>query len=167
MAQKMNGESEEKKPDYVVDLEAAYGPPSEEGFGSAVFLETVSKDGDLEGLARKYYEHFVGDKWQEWGEETWMAPWKEVYARKAGTKHNVVKELKGIDDDSAAISIPMFLEGNENADAAVEALAAAYDDPAVTDFRVYTIGDGEAMSGVLLAGERENGEATFLVFLMD
>ena len=48
------------------------------------------------------------------------------------------------------------------------ALAAAYDDPAVTDLRVYNLGDGGAMSGLLVAGYRKGtGEATFLVFLMD
>ena len=46
--------------------------------------------------------------------------------------------------------------------------AAAFDDPAVTELRVFNLGDGEAMSGLLVAGRRQaTGEATFLVFLMD
>jgi hypothetical protein len=66
------------------------------------------------------------------------------------------------------LSIPMILEVVENAEAARQALAAAYDDAAVTGLAVYTVGDGEAMSGLLVAGRRgETGEATFLVFLMD
>ena len=62
----------------------------------------------------------------------------------------------------------MILEGVEGAEQARAALAAAYDDPAVTELRVFNLGDGEAMSGLLVAGRRgATGEATFLVFLMD
>lgn len=154
-------------PDYVSDLQAMYGAPSEEGFGSAVFFEVMDEDGDLEELAKKYYEHFVGHLWEEWGEDAWMGPWKEVYVREVDTAHDTEKELKGIEDRSVKQSIPMILEYIENADEAVKALAVAYDAPEVADFRVYAIGDGEAMSGVILAGKRENGEAVFLVFLMD
>jgi hypothetical protein len=157
----------EKKPDYVLALEKAYGPPSQEGFGSAVFFEKVEEDSEMEEAARKYYEHFVGDRWAEWGEETWMSAWKEVYARKSGAKHDIVKELQGIDDFNASMSVPMILDVVENTDEAKEALSGAYDGPEVADLGIYTIGDGEAMSGLLIAGRREKGEATLLVFLMD
>ena len=56
----------------------------------------------------------------------------------------------------------------ENAEAARQALPAAYDDLAVTELRVYNLGDGEAMSGLLVAGRRADTEdATFLMFLLD
>jgi hypothetical protein len=62
----------------------------------------------------------------------------------------------------------MILDNIEGAAQARAALAAAYDDPAVTELRVFNLGDGEAMSGLLVAGRRQaTGEATFLVFLMD
>ena len=32
------------------------------------------------------------------------------------------------------------------------ALAVAFDDPGVTELRVFDLGDGEAMSGLLVAG---------------
>lgn len=155
------------KPGYVVDLEVAYGPPSQEGFGGAVFFESSTEKGDLEDLAKSYYQHFVGDKWEEWGEDTWMAPWKEVYVRKAGTKHDVEKELRGIDDIDATISVPLVLDLPENPAEARKALSAAYDATEVAGLRAYTIGDGEAMSGLLVAGWRENGETIILVVLMD
>lgn len=48
------------------------------------------------------------------------------------------------------------------------ALSAAYDDPAVTELCVFNLGDGEAMSGLLIAGRRgASGESTYLVFLLD
>ena len=127
----------------------------------------MEDEDDLEELAKKYYQYFVGELWERWGEDAWMGPWKEVYAHKTAAKHEVVIELNGIEDRDAANSVPMILDVVEDAEAAREALASAYDDADVVDLRVYNIGDGEAMSGLIVAGRRENGEATFLVFLMD
>lgn len=167
MSESKKANAAASKPQYVTDLEKAYGPPSQAAFGSAVFFAKLEPDADLEKEALAKYKYYVGKLWDQYGEDAWMGPWKEVYVRKAGNKKDVVKELNGIEDDSASISVPMILENIDNADAAVGALAAAYDDPAVADFRVYNIGDGAAMSGLLLAGRRENSEATFLVFLLD
>jgi len=46
--------SKESKPDYVLALEKAYGPPSQEGFGGAVFFEVIQIEDDLEEFAQKY-----------------------------------------------------------------------------------------------------------------
>lgn len=155
------------KPPYVAALEAAYGAPSQAGFGSAVFYSDTAPEKDLEQAALEYYQYFVGDLWERWGEDAWMGPWKEVYSRKARTKGDIVAELKGINDFDARGSVPMILEVVQDADAARKALSDAYDDPVVTELRVFNLGDGGAMSGVLVAGRRKAGEATFLVFLMD
>ena len=156
------------KPENVAKLEAAYGAPSQEGFGSAVFYEQLKAADNLEKVALEKYRYFVGDLWERWGEEAWMGPWKEVYTRKPGTKHDVVAELRGIKDPDAALSVPMILENIEGAEKARAALSTVYDDAAVTDLRVFNLGDGEAMSGLLVAGRRAGtGEAIFLVFLMD
>lgn len=62
----------------------------------------------------------------------------------------------------------MILENIDSAEAARAALAAAFDDPAVTEPRAFNLGDGEAMSGLLVTGRRgADGETTVLVFLMD
>ena len=156
------------KPEYVTDLETAYGAPSQEGFGSAVFYEKLKATDDLKDAALAKYKYFTGELWERWGENAWMGPWKEVYARKAGARPDIVAELRGITDDDASISTPMILDSVSEAEKARAALAAAYDDPAVTELRVYNLGDGGAMSGLLVAGRRgETGETTFLVFLYD
>jgi len=155
------------KPPYVTDLEAAYGAPSQAGFGSAVFYEKVDAASDLEKAALTKYKYFVGELWERWGEEAWMGPWKEVYAREDDAKADIVAELNGIGDPEVSMSVPMILDVVENAGAARKALSDAYDDPTVTELRVFTLGDGEAMSGLLVAGKRESDEATFLVFLAD
>ena len=155
--------SAEIKPDYVLAMEEAYGAPSQEAFGSAVFFERVEADDDLEELAKKYYQYFVGELWERWGEETWMTPWKAVYQREEDTTPDIVQELQKVNDRDALSSVTMILSVPSGG----EALAGAYDAPQVADMRVFNTGDGSAMYGLLLAGRRENGEATFLAFLYD
>ncbi len=156
------------KPQSVADMESAYGPPSQAGFGSAVFYEALGAGDSLVDAAFAKYKYFVGELWERWGEDAWKGPWKEVYARKAGAKADIVAELRGIADPDAAISAPMILDVVQDAEGARAALAAAYNDPAVTELRVFNLGDGGAMSGLLVAGRRAAaGDATFLVFLLD
>lgn len=157
----------EKKPDYVTQLEAAYGAPSQAAFGSAVFYETAKATDSLEQMALEKYKYFVGELWERYGEDAWMSPWKKVYTRQTGTKHDIVAELRGIRDFDAALSVPMILDNIEGADKARAALSTAFDDPSVTELLAYNLGDGGAMSGILVAGWRSNGETIFLVFLLD
>ena len=161
-------QSDTAKPQVVTDLEAAYGAPSQAGFGSAVFYEPRPADGDLEQAALAKYKYFVGDLWERYGEEAWMGPWKAVYTRPADGKRNIIAELRGITNRDARQSVEMILDNVDDPEKARAALAAAFDDPAVTELAVYNTGDGAAMSGLLLAGRRgDAGEATFLVFLLD
>lgn len=149
-------------------LEAAYGAPSQAAFGSAVFTETLAPGDALDAHAKAWYAHFLGDQWEAAGEATWMGPWKEVHARPAGATPDIVAELRAITDPDARISVPMILDNLDGAEGARAALAAVYDDPAITELRVFTLGDGAAMSGLLVAGRAAaTGSATFLVFLLD
>jgi hypothetical protein len=156
------------KPEYLTMLEAAYGGPSQAGFGSAVFSATLGSADDLAEAALSSYRTFVGQLWERYGEKAWMGPWKEVYVRRTGVAPNIAAELRGIPDGDTQVSVPMVLDNIDGAEAARAALSAAFDDTAVTEVRVFNLGDGEAMSGLLVAGRRNaSGEALFLVFLMD
>ena len=76
--------------------------------------------------------------------------------------------MRRIADPDARLSVPMILDNIEGAETARAALSNAFDDPAVSELRAFNLGDGEAMSGILVAGRRgASGDATFLVFLMD
>jgi hypothetical protein len=168
MVAKAQLKSDAAKPAYLTALEAAYGAPSQAGFGSAVFYEPLRAGDDLTQAALAKYKHFTGELWERWGEAAWMGPWKEVYVRPTGAKPDIVAELRGITDQDAAISAPMILDSVQDAESARTALSAAFDDPAVTELRVFNLGDGGAMSGILVAGHRgATGVAMFLVFLMD
>ena len=155
------------KPQYVTVLEAAYGEPSQAGFGSAVFYEPVKLGTTLEQAALQKYKYFVGELWERYGEKAWMSAWKQVYARPAGLKHDIVTELRGITDPGVSGSVEMVLDVVENAEAARKALSNAYDNQQLVELIVYSLGDGAAMSGLLIAGRRSNGETPFLVFLYD
>lgn len=155
-------------PLYYTDLVTLYGAPSQAGFGSAVFYDQTEPGSDLEQIALHYYQHFVSPLWEQFGGDAWMSAWKLVYNRPAKMPPDVVAEVKGISDRSVAQFVPiLLLDDTDNSDPARQALAAAYDDPLVTAVSVYAIGDGAAMSGLLLAGSRTTGEVTILVSLLD
>jgi hypothetical protein len=162
-----NLKPDSKKPKYIFQMEAVYGPPSQSGFGTAVFSEIVEKSEPLESSALEIFKYFIGELWERYGEDAWMSVWKEVYHRQPDTNHDIAAELRGIKDRNIQQSVPMILEVVENADDAKLALSKTYDDKKVVDLKVYNLGDGEAMSGLLIAGRRSNNESTFLVFLMD
>jgi hypothetical protein len=155
------------KPQYMTDLEAAYGGPSQAGFGSAVFYEPVKKGTTLDQAALQKYKYFVGELWERYGEKAWMSAWKQVYVRPAGIKHDIVTELRGIADPGMSGSVEMVLDVVENAEVARKALSNAYDDLQVVELKVYNLGDGAAMSGLLIAGRCSSGETLLLVFLYD
>jgi hypothetical protein len=160
--------AEQGVPGHVQQLQRAYGPPSEQGFGSAVFHSTLRPGDSLATAALEYYRRFVGSKWQRFGEQAWMGSWREVYSRGEDAPHDIVAELRGIADPDTRNSVPMILEVVEDAAAARAALSAAFDAPQVTELRVFNLGDGGAMSGLLVAGRRAaTGEAVMLVFLLD
>jgi hypothetical protein len=152
----------------VTVLQSIYGAPSQAGFGSAVFDQLIEPGTNLEPIALRYYQHFVGKLWEQFGEAAWMSTWKQVYVRPTGIQPDIVAELKAIGDRDTAQFVPMLLlTETDDEDKAQQALATVFNDLQVTDLRVYTIGDGAAMSGLLLAGSRTTGETTILVSLLD
>lgn len=161
--------NEETQPvGYVAQLEAAYGPPSQRGFGGAVFQEVLTPADDLATAALAKYRYFVGPQWGRFGEQAWMGPWREVYSRPSGARRDIAVELRAIEDREAQMSVALLLDATENAAAARSALATAFDDPAVTELRVFNLGDGAAMSGLIVAGRRgAGGDATYVIVLMD
>lgn len=155
------------KPDYVIALELAYGTPSQAGFGSAVFYTPGQPAPDLDQAALAHYRYFVGDLWERYGEAAWLGPWRQLYRRPPGAAHDIVGELRALPDHTARQSAGVLLDEAENAAKAQAALVTAFDDPAVTELAVFNLGDGGELSGILLAGRRQDHSAIFLFFLLD
>lgn len=157
-----------EKPQSITDLETFYGPPSQAGFASAVFFVKCDARAGLTDQALEIYQYFTGELWERWGADAWMSVWKEVYSRAGSAKKDVVAELRAIKDVDVSFSVPMILDNLENAEQARDALSAVYDDPAIDELRVFNLGDGGAMSGLLVAAKNEaHDAAVFLAFLLD
>ena len=153
------------RPAYVTALEAQYGAPNHDGFGSTVLFGMAKDRAALEKLAEDAYRYFLGDQWEKRGSATWMGPWRLVHQRQG--QGEISAELRVISDPEARGSAAMILDAVGSPDEAHAALAAAFDGPEVADLLVYTLGDGEAETGLLIAARRQNGEALCLVFLLD
>ena len=150
----------------IANLQAAYGPPSQAGFGSAVFCDRTERAEDLEAAALKRYRYFLGKTWERFGEEAWMASWRRIYQRQAD-RRDIVAELRSIDDPAARSSVAMLLDAIADPAAGRRALSAVYDAAGMKTVTAYTLGDGAALSGLLIAGRDRQGETILLVFLLD
>lgn len=153
-------------PAYVTALQSVYGPPSDAGFGSAVFFEPRRATEDLGAAAFAIYRRFVGRNWSR-AEAAWRDSWRRIHARGAVSESDILAELGQLEEPAVRASIALLVDALEQPETARAALAGAFDDPAVRQARTYTVGDGEAMSGLLLAAERETGATVYLVVLMD
>jgi hypothetical protein len=75
--------------------------------------------------------------------------------------------MRGIKDGKANLCASQLLDNVDDPTNARAALSLAFDSPQVQDLRVYSIGDGEALSGILVAGLHRKTDCIFLVYLMD
>lgn len=149
-------------------LETVFGGPSDDAFGSAVFRRALPGDAALEPLAREIYRDFVGELWDRLGADAWLAPWSLAAARAQGSAQSVVDLLDTLEDLATRSAADMLVNANPDPEAAPDALREAFDHDGISELKVFTIGDGEAMSGLLIAAQdRETSEAIVLVFLMD
>lgn len=119
-------------------------------------------------VAREVYRDFVGELWERYGADAWLASWSLAAARDSDRAASVIDLLESLEDPLTRSAADMLVNANPDPDAARNALIVAFDQERVGHMEIYSIGDGEAMSGVLIAAHiRDASEATFLVFLMD
>lgn len=171
-------------PGYVIQLQDLFGAPSQSGFGSAVFYDESSAGSgaeSLEAYGLSKYRYFCGDKWDQFGEDAWLSGWKLVYQRDVSTTgapvakvsadsdtpFGIVAELRAIPDRSIRSLIPMLIDEVEDPVAAQSALTGGFDSPEVSELAIYSVGDGAAMSGVMIVGRRGTNSLLSLVLLLD
>lgn len=148
-------------------LEKVYGKASDAGFGSAVFHEATDKKSMADSIALTHYKRFLGSKLTGDGGTAWMKNWKVVYTRPGNQKGDILRELASVADPQARVSIPLLTELIENADAGRDALAAAFNHAEVRQLCACNIGDGEAMSGILVTAVYEENYTCTVIALMD
>jgi hypothetical protein len=148
-------------------LEKVYGKPVSTGFGSAVFYDESKQNASLASIALNVYKLFMGEKWNAETESTWMSAWKKVYERSPGNAADILSELNNVKDADAKRSVPLLTELVENAEDGQHALAAAFNHADISQVQVYSVGDGEAMSGLLLCGLFSDYSVCSVICLMD
>lgn len=153
-------------PSFVVLLESQFGPPSQQAFGSSVFYNPQNMP-NLEEEAMLRYRFFLGDAWKRLGEANWLSTWGVVYERNLSSPPDIIQELKTIPDRGVRMSADLLLESQEDAAAAQAALRGAFDQSAIRELKVFKIGDGAAMSGLLIAANIEGEGCLSLILLLD
>ncbi len=160
--------STDGKPEYVVKLEKVYGTASQDVFGSSVYFDPAENpERSLEKAALAKYQYSMGEKWERFGRENWLGEWSLVYQRATSAERDIVAELRAIQDNGARLSASLLLNNIDNDAEARRALANAFDDMSVSELRIFKIGDGGVMSGVLIAARRPADGTVFLLILMD
>lgn len=86
--------------------------------------------------------------------------------RTSDTKRDIVRELKSIADREVRISAGLLLDNQEDSEAAGAALHSALGHPAVCELKVFKIGDGAAMSGLLIAANIQEAGCLSLILLL-
>ncbi len=148
-------------------LEKIYGKANDTAFGSAVFHGPVTPAANIDDIAMQHYKAFLGKKLTSQTETNWFQPWKKVYERSPEIKADILTEYNGIKDTNAQISLPLITELIENAGEGKQALAEAYNHAGVNAMAVFTIGDGEAFSGIITTGIYSNEYGCSVITLMD
>lgn len=155
-------------PIIVSTLQKHFGQASQAGFGSSVFYKSKAPSVcDLDDEARSCYQYFLGPTWEKLGEQNWLSNWGMVYERKSDAQADIVSELKSIADREVRMSAGLLLENQEDATAAVSALKGAFDHTAVRQLKIFKIGDGAAMSGLLIAANMHEMGCLCLILLLD
>lgn len=151
----------------IKELEKIYGTANSNAFGSAVFYEAIPESKTLEDMALKHYRNFIGAKWTEETEPVWLSGWKNVYVRNPGKEPDILTELDEIDDPAAKIPVPLLTEIITDVEQGRKILAVVFDHPLVKNLMVNLIGDGEALSGIIITGAFTDDKVCSVVCLMD
>lgn len=149
------------------ELEKIYGTANSNGFGSAVFFENLPEGKTAEAMALKHYRDFLGSKWTDETEAVWHTGWKNVYNREVGKEPDILSELDEINDPQGKLSVPLLTEMITDAEQGRKALAEVFDHPLIDELTVNLIGDGAAMSGIMITGAFSNKKVCSVVCLMD
>ncbi|MFN7772653.1 MAG: hypothetical protein ACK5R1_07805 [Planctomycetota bacterium] len=96
-----------------------------------------------------------------------MSSWQELYHRSLGATAEIVGEFRSIKVQPFRFCAAIFSGENEDNDAVNQLLSTTFDSEGVKELRIFSLGDGEAMSGLLIAAEIANLGRLFLTFLMD
>lgn len=155
-------------PDYTIDnLEEMFGKATQAGNGSGVFWTAQAMDKTIDSIAMADYSTYLGTKLATDAAPRWIKGWRKVFTRTADSIFNIIREINTIPDPRVKQSLPLLLEFVEPVVKARQALAGAFNRPDAKQLSVYTIGDGEAYSGIMITAKYEDGSACSLIAMTD
>jgi hypothetical protein len=151
----------------LTELERVFGKASAAGFGSAVFHGQAKPTETSASIAWEHFKSFLGPKWTPERQKAWEGGWKLLYTRPAAAEGNIMAELGSISDPEGKRAIPLLTELIEDADTAKKALTAAFNHADVRQLSMHHLGDGEAISGIMISALYNDGMACSVIALMD
>jgi hypothetical protein len=113
------------------------------------------------------YRYFCGETWARFGEEKWMSGWQELYHRSPGDTTGILCELRSIKVNLSDPARRYFWMKTRTMMRSISCFPEAFDSDGVKELRIFSIGDGEAMSGFLIAADIVDLGRLFVAFLMD
>lgn len=154
---------------FITALENAFGKASNTGFGSTTLYSFPATALAPELQSLDHYKRFLGAKWLDTPDQTnrWLKPWKQVYVRPVGSPADIINELKQLQDADIKPSIGLLIEFPEQVEQAKIALTNAFNDQNIHHLAIYNLGDGEAMSGIMVTGLYSSGLLLSVLAIMD
>ena len=153
----------------ITKLEQMFGGVSHDGAGSSVYRITKEDAAIIDTVAWLHFKQYLGPKYTDASAAQWKKGWEKVYVRKVhpDSSHNINTELSRHKDPRVKVSVPLLLEFVEPVVKARQALAGAYNRKDMKELAIFVIGDGEAYSGLLIAGRYKDGTGCTLIAMAD
>ncbi|MGB4772718.1 MAG: hypothetical protein WBP58_14730 [Chitinophagaceae bacterium] len=153
----------------IVRLEQLFGGVSHDGAGSSVYRIGTEDERSIDSIAWGHFTEYLGSKYSPESASRWKKGWGKVYVRKVhpDSSRNINTELNMHKDPRVRSSVPLLLEFVEPVVKARQALAAVYNRKDIKELSIYVIGDGEAYSGLLIAGRYKDGTGCTLIAMAD
>ena len=153
----------------IVKLEQMFGGVSHDGAGSSVYRIAKEDKGIIDSIAWEQFKQYLGSKYTDITSSQWKRGWEKVYVRnlRSDSSHNINTELNRHKDPRVKSSVPLLLEFVQPVVKARQALGGVYNRKDIKELAIFVIGDGEAYSGLLIAGRYEDGTGCTLIAMAD
>lgn len=153
----------------ILKLEQMFGGVSHDGAGSSVYRITKEDVGIIDSVAWSHFKQYLGPKYTDTTASQWKKGWAKVYVRDllSDSSHNINTELSRHKDPRVKASVPLLLEFVQPVVKARQALGGVYNRKDIKELAIFVIGDGEAYSGLLIAGRYADGTGCTLIAMAD
>ena len=139
-------------------LQSLWGPCEPVGMGDALCREPLPAKAALDDWARAKHLVLANKNWEVFEPEQWLANFREVYRRPAGSTGAIVDELLALQGNNVELVVENVLTNRDDAAELRPALSAVFDGPHLAELVIYSIGDGEALNGLLIVGRHQSGD---------